>query len=129
MHMWIVTSVMFGSLPPCRPTRLLCWDPPGKKTGVGCPALLQGIFLTQGSNQCLLYLLHWQAGSLPLSHLGSPVFLNFHTITIINDILHVVKLRHSTFPKIIKVVLVSFCSVRRPDHSPCYIASKIDSLS
>ena len=32
-------------------TRLLCpWDFPGKKTGVGCHALLQGIFLTQGSN-------------------------------------------------------------------------------
>ena len=24
--------------------------PPGKNTGVGCHALLQGIFLTQGSN-------------------------------------------------------------------------------
>ena len=26
-------------------------DPPGRNTGVGCPALLQGIFPTQGSNQ------------------------------------------------------------------------------
>ena len=26
------------------------WDSPGKNTGVGCPALPQGIFLTQGSN-------------------------------------------------------------------------------
>jgi len=34
-------------------------------------SLLQGIFLTQGLNPHLLYLLHWQAGSLPLSHLGS----------------------------------------------------------
>jgi len=25
-------------------------DPPGKNTGVGCLALLQGIFLAQGSN-------------------------------------------------------------------------------
>ena len=33
------------------PTRLLCpWDFPGKKTGVGCYFLLQGIFLTQGLN-------------------------------------------------------------------------------
>ena len=32
--------------------------------------LLQGIFLTQGSKQCLLYLLHWQAGSLPLLSAG-----------------------------------------------------------
>ena len=34
--------------------------------------LLQGIFLTQGSNTGLLHLLHWQADSLLLSHLGSP---------------------------------------------------------
>ena len=34
--------------------------------------LLQGIFLTQGLNLCLLCLLHWQADSLPLSYLGSP---------------------------------------------------------
>ena len=33
---------------------------------VGWPALLQEIFLTQGSNLHLLCLLHWQAGSLPL---------------------------------------------------------------
>ena len=38
---------------------------------MGFPALLQGIFLTQGSNPCLWHLLHWQAGSFPLSHLGS----------------------------------------------------------
>ena len=39
---------------------------PGKNTGVGCHALLQGIFLTQRWNPHLLRLLHWQAGSLPL---------------------------------------------------------------
>ena len=44
----------------------LCpWDSPGKTTGVGCHALLQGIFPTQGLNPRLLHLLHWQAGSLP----------------------------------------------------------------
>ena len=37
-----------------------------KNTGVGCHFLLQGIFQTQGSNPCLLCLLHWQVGSLPL---------------------------------------------------------------
>jgi len=31
--------------------------------------LLQGIFLTQGSNLCLQY---WQVDSLPLGHQGSP---------------------------------------------------------
>ena len=34
-----------------QPSRLLClWDSPDKNTGVGCDFLLQGIFLTQGSN-------------------------------------------------------------------------------
>ena len=56
-----------------QPTRLLCsWDSPGKSTGVGCHALLQGIFPTQGLNLCLLHLLHWQAGSLPLAPSGNP---------------------------------------------------------
>ena len=39
-------------------------DFPGKYTGVGCHALLQGIFPTQGSNPGLLY--------YHLSHQGSP---------------------------------------------------------
>ena len=58
-----------------QPTRLLCpWDScPGKNTVVGCHLLLQGTFLTQGSNLCLLDLLHWQADSLPLRHPGSPL--------------------------------------------------------
>jgi len=39
---------------------LLCpWDSPSKNTGVSCYFLLQGIFLTQGSN------LHCQTDSLP----------------------------------------------------------------
>ena len=37
-------------------------DSPGKNTGVGCHALLQGIFPSQGSNPCLVCLLHWQVG-------------------------------------------------------------------
>ena len=32
----------------------------------------RGIFLIQGWNPCLLYLLHWQAGSLPLVPPGMP---------------------------------------------------------
>ena len=49
---------MSNSLWPCelRPTRLLCpWNSPGKNTRMGSSMLLQGIFLTQGSN---LHLLH-----------------------------------------------------------------------
>ena len=39
---------------------------------MGCHALLQGIFPAQGSNLHLLYLLHWQVGSLPLAPSGKP---------------------------------------------------------
>ena len=56
------------------------WDPmdcslpgssvQGKNTGVGCHALLQGIFLTRGLNPRLLGLLHWQAAVLPLAPPG-----------------------------------------------------------
>ena len=53
--------------------RLFCpWDSPGKNTGVGCHALLQGIFPTQGSNpgfpHCRQILYH-------LSHQGRPWIL------------------------------------------------------
>ena len=41
----------------------LSMDSPGKNTGVGGQFLLQGIFLIQGLNPCLL---HWQVDSLPL---------------------------------------------------------------
>ena len=55
------------------PARLLCpWDSPGKNTGVGCQARLQGFFPTQGSNPPLLCLLHWLAVSLPLAPPGKP---------------------------------------------------------
>ena len=49
--------VSFNSLQPhgLWPAKLLClWNSPGKNTGVGCHCLLQGIFMTQGSNPCLL---------------------------------------------------------------------------
>ena len=61
--------------PPGSPVR----DFPGKNTGVGYPAFLQGIFLTQGLNTRLL---HWQAGSLPLSHQEVPpraLFSHLHS--------------------------------------------------
>ena len=57
----------------CSLPRLLCpWNSPSKNTGVGCHALLQGIFMTQGWNQCLLCLQYWQAGSLLLETPGKP---------------------------------------------------------
>ena len=54
-------SVMSDSLQPhgLESARLLCsWDSPGRYTEVGCHSLLQGIFLTQGSNSGLLHCRH-----------------------------------------------------------------------
>ena len=52
-------SVMSNSLRPhgqkSRAPLLCPWDSLGKNTRVGCHSLLQGIFPTQGSNQCLLH--------------------------------------------------------------------------
>ena len=48
------------------------WNSPGKNTGEGCHALLQGFFLTQVSNLHLFCLLHWQAGSFPPAPPGKP---------------------------------------------------------
>ena len=64
-------SVMSDSLQPqgLQPPSLLCpWNPPSKNTGVGSNSLLQGIFLTQGSNPCLL---HCKSIFHCLSHQGS----------------------------------------------------------
>ena len=36
------------------PGSSVCEESPGKNPGVGCHVLLQGIFVTQGSNPCLL---------------------------------------------------------------------------
>ena len=70
-----VASVVPDSLRPYGlwPTRLLRpWDFPGKNTGVGCHALLQRIFPTQGSNPKSLMSPALQADSLLLSYWGSP---------------------------------------------------------
>ena len=57
-----------------QPKRLLCaWDIPGKNTGACCHFLLQGICLTQGSNPCLLCLLHCRLVLYHWRHLGSPL--------------------------------------------------------
>ena len=64
------------------PVSLLCpWDFPGKYTGVGCHFLLRGIFLTRGLNP---HLSHWQTNSLPLSHLGVPVFWLYLCLSVDN---------------------------------------------
>ena len=55
----------------CSPLGFSCpWDFPGKNTGVGCHFLLQGIFLTRGSNPGLL---HCRQILYHLIHWGSPI--------------------------------------------------------
>ena len=51
-----------------------CGDSPGKNTGVGCHALLQGIFLTQVSNPDLP---HYKQILYHLSHQGRPRILEW----------------------------------------------------
>ena len=58
------------------PARLLCpWNYPRENIGVDCHYLLQGIFLIHELNSGLLYVLHWQVDSLPMSRLGNPLSL------------------------------------------------------
>ena len=58
VHACLVASVVSDSLQSCSPPgSSVHGDSPGKNTGVGCHALLQGSFLTQGSKPHLLCLL------------------------------------------------------------------------
>ena len=66
-------SVISNSLDPmdCNPPGTsVHGDSPGKNTGVGCHALLQGIFPTQGSNPGLT---HCKQILYRLSHQGSSI--------------------------------------------------------
>ena len=71
----------YGSLP----ARLLCpWDSPGKNTGVGCHALLLGIFPTQEPASIKIHLLLVE--SINLNNNNSNQFLStfYVPITILN---------------------------------------------
>ena len=81
--MCVSCSVISDSLRPhgLQPTRLLGpWDYSKKNTGVGTHSLLQGIFLTEGSNPSLLhcrqilYCLNFQ-GSQAIIRLGKRMML------------------------------------------------------
>ena len=69
----------------CVSLRSMDCSPPGPSVHgilqgriLGCHFLLQGIFLTQGSNPRFLHLPLWQADSLPLAPPGSPEFGLWH---------------------------------------------------
>ena len=63
--------------------RLFCpWNSLGKSTRVGCHALLQGIFPTQGSNPGLLYcgqiFYHWATREVQINTITSLNKVHFH---------------------------------------------------
>ena len=67
-------------------TRLLCpWNFSGKNTGMGCHFLFQRIFLTQGSNLHLQYLLHCRQILYQLSQMGNP---DYGLTTLITHLFH-----------------------------------------
>ena len=75
--------------------QLLCpWDFPGKNTSMDYHFLLPGIFLTQGFNLCLLHLLHRQADSLPLCHLGSLPYLGLRDLRTLLIPTHTLQSKH-----------------------------------
>ena len=89
-------SVVSDSLWPYGlPSRLLCpQNSPGKSTRVGSHSILQGIFLTQGSNPGLP---HWRWILYYLSHQGSPPIPSTDT----NCRFHCVQAWHKGFVYII----------------------------
>ena len=82
----LTRSAVSDSLRPrgLKPSGLLCpWDSPGKSTGVGCHALLQGIFPTQELNpglvrcrQILYHLSHQVSCHRKGQTMGGVVVLN-----------------------------------------------------
>ena len=57
----------------CSPPGSSTRDFPGKNTGVACHFLLQWVFPTKGSDQCLLHRPRWQVHHLPLVSAGKPI--------------------------------------------------------
>ena len=87
-------SVVSDSLWPhgLQPTRLLCpWDFPRKNTGVGCHFLLQGIFLTQGSNPGLL---HCRQMLYRLCYQESPILILTTTKMILKSVTYMKEAKH-----------------------------------
>ena len=66
----LVCSVVSNSL---RPHGFLSVEFSRQEYWSGFPFPTQRIFLIQGSNPCLICLLHWQMDSLSLHELGSPI--------------------------------------------------------
>ena len=68
-----VSPALFDPMDCSPPGSSVHGDSPGKNTGVGCHALLQGIFPTQGSSSGVP---HWRWVLYRLSNQGSPMCLH-----------------------------------------------------
>ena len=71
----VLSCVQLFMTPWTWPRQAPPWNFSGQNAGVHCHFLLQGIFLTQGSNPHLLHILHWQEPSLPTAPPGKPEYL------------------------------------------------------
>ena len=81
-----------------------------RNAGVGCYFLFQRIFLTQGSNPCLLCLLYWQANS-------------FTCVTWEAPVLHLELYNCARHPFIIFFVLPLTCKLFKGKNYASYLAS------
>ena len=83
----------------------------------------RGIFPAQGLNLCLLHLLHWQADSWPLHHLGSYFKLQIHKLSglIENGVCQVTMIQVSVFPPLSVGLLAGPTLSRSP--GPCLVHS------
>ena len=104
-----------------QPSRLLSqWNFPGKNTGAGCHFLLQGVFLTQGSNPHRLCLLHWKQ---ILYHFATweeaPCFVvSLFSCSVVSDSLQPHGLQHSRLP--CSSLSPRGCSNSRPSSRWCH---------
>ena len=116
------------------PARLLhTWDFPGMTIGVGCHFVLQGIFLTQGSNPGLLYC---RRTLYHLSHQGSKTFWSCHAaygillpqpgVKLVPPALESQSLNHQTIREIptIREVIVHLYYIRQTFINPLLLYYK-----
>ena len=104
---WVLSHLVMSdsATPWTLATRLLCpWDSLGKNTGVGCHALLQRIFPTQGLNLCLLHwrwiIYHWATSeAVPASNQHVFVlFCFFLVFTIWRPFFKILGIQHPSHP-------------------------------
>ena len=76
---------------------------------LGCQALLQRIFGTQGWNPSLLHLLYRQMGSLPLHHLGSWIGWTKSNLFILDSVWQFDQADHNEQIKYFQVIWTCHC--------------------